>query len=90
MTQEQLGSAVGVSFRTVGNWERGASSPEHSMGKIVEVLGPYLPADSGRDDVSLRSATDAQLLAEVARRFGRPVTVQSESADLRVPRPASE
>lgn len=39
LTQEELGFMVGVSGRTVGNWERGANSPLGSLGALEDVLG---------------------------------------------------
>lgn len=39
-TQQQLGEAVGVGLKTVGNWERGATVPRNRLGKLEEVLGP--------------------------------------------------
>jgi DNA-binding XRE family transcriptional regulator len=38
LTQQELGRLVGVSLRTIGNWERGESVPKSRMGALVEVL----------------------------------------------------
>lgn len=69
LTQEQLAQALGVSLRTVGNWERGASVPRSSEARVRHVLADHLGvAGAG---VTLRAASDAELLAEIARRFTR-------------------
>ena len=39
-TQAELGQAIGVGQRTVGNWERGATVPKNRMGALVDALGP--------------------------------------------------
>jgi transcriptional regulator with XRE-family HTH domain len=39
-TQRRLAEEIGdVSFKTVGNWERGLSYPRNAIGRIEEVLG---------------------------------------------------
>lgn len=38
LTQPQLGALVGVSGRTVGNWERGEASPRNSLARLMDVL----------------------------------------------------
>lgn len=38
MTQQEVAGLVGVSLRTVGNWERGASVPRSRMAAVIEVL----------------------------------------------------
>ena len=38
-TQEDLGSHVGASKNTVGNWERGKTSPKNRTGALEAVLG---------------------------------------------------
>lgn len=45
LTQQELATQVGVSMRTVGNWERGDSVPRSRMGAIREVLRMDGPAD---------------------------------------------
>lgn len=69
LTQEQLAQRVGVTLRTVGNWERGASVPRNRLARIREVL-PDLDRSDDRG-VDLRSASDVEVLAEIARRFAR-------------------
>lgn len=66
-TQAHLGDLVGVSMRSIGNYERGETIPRNKMPVLKEVLAPYL----GGDGPSLLGASDAQLLAEIARRFDR-------------------
>lgn len=69
LTQEQLAQRVGVTLRTVGNWERGASVPRNRLARIREVL-PDLDRTDDRG-VNLRTASDVEVLAEIARRFAR-------------------
>lgn len=66
LTQGELGERVGVSGRTVGNWERDFSIPRNKLAKVEQVLNvrEYLDKESKLQDVS-----DASLLAEIARRF---------------------
>jgi len=87
LTQQQLGALVGVTFRTVGNWERGETIPRNREAAIRSALVDYF------DDaapVTLRVAADAELLAEIARRFGRltsdtPASPPTESTDSEAP-----
>lgn len=74
-TQQQLGTMLGVSMRTVGNWERGASVPRNKLGAIQHLLD----GQAGTDAPALRDASDAELLAEIARRFAR----QTEGGGVR-------
>lgn len=70
LTQAELGSKVGVSLRTIGNWERGASVPRNRMAAIEDVLREHLASVSD-GAAPLHSASDVELLAEIARRFAR-------------------
>lgn len=38
MTQQQLADEVGVSMRTIGNWERNEAIPRNRMGALMEAL----------------------------------------------------
>lgn len=66
LTQEQLAQRLGVTLRTVGNWERGATVPRNRLARLRDVFPGQQQEEPG-----LRSASDAQLLAEIARRFAR-------------------
>lgn len=70
MSQGELAKAVGVSLRAVGSWEREENSPNLAEVRLREVLGPHLAA-GGSQGPGLEDASDAQLLAEIARRFAR-------------------
>lgn len=70
LTQGELALRLGVTLRTVGNWERGQTIPRDRLPALRDILGPYLGADAS----ALTGISDAALLAEIARRFerGRP------------------
>lgn len=71
LTQEELGAQVGVSMRTIGNWERGTTVPLNRLARLREVLDGYWKDQSGSQESALTQATDVELLAEIARRFAR-------------------
>lgn len=66
LTQEELGAALGVSLRTVGNWERGATVPRNREAALRRVLADHLDDGTGP---TLTGASDAELVAEIARRL---------------------
>lgn len=49
LTQQQVAAEIGVSLRTVGNWERGETVPLNRFARLEAVLGerlrPGAPAD---------------------------------------------
>lgn len=67
-TQEQLANRLGVTLRTVGNWER-STPPKVAQARLRSVLADHLDTAG---EPPLRSVSDAELLAEIARRFARP------------------
>lgn len=73
LTQQQLAVLVDVSARTVGNWERGETVSQNRLAKVRQVLG--IPDDAevfdSRPEPSLEGASDAQLIAEIAKRLSR-------------------
>lgn len=50
-TQGQLASLLGVSEKTVGNWENGRNDPRSSLGALQELFGRQLRADAEPSDV---------------------------------------
>jgi len=68
MSQAALARAVGVSMRSIGNYERGDTVPRNKLPVIERVLSSYLGTTEGP---ALADASDAELLAEIARRFER-------------------
>ncbi|MGC0143188.1 helix-turn-helix domain-containing protein [Pseudactinotalea sp. Z1732] len=84
MTQAELAQRVGVSQRTVGNWERGESIPRNRAAKIRAVLADHLSTGQA---APLRSASDAELLAEIARRFERAKESEEVVGNAKHPAP---
>lgn len=80
LTQEELAEKVGVSLRTVGNWERGTSVPRAKEGIIRAVLSDHIKSPD-RDAPSLTSASDAELIAEVAKRLSRTSSMRRVEED---------
>lgn len=77
LTQGQLAQRLGVTQRTVGNWERGATVPKSRAAAIRAFLAPGNAYEPG-----LHSASDAELLAEIARRFARGREVRHDQAPV--------
>lgn len=50
LLQSELATLVGTSNRTVGNWERGETSPRNRLGKLEDVLGVALTVSSPTED----------------------------------------
>lgn len=67
-SQKALADKVGVVERTVGGWERGENAPGMKEPQLLAVLRDYLDTES---EPPLRSVSDVELLAEIARRFAR-------------------
>lgn len=70
LSQGELAKLVGVSMRSIGNYERGETVPRGALPKLQEVLGPHL----GGHGPTLETASDAELLGEIAKRFARTRT----------------
>lgn len=69
MTQEELAGLLGVSARTVSNWERSSTVPRNRIGALSDVLG-VLTDGSETQQPLLSEASHAELVAEIARRLG--------------------
>lgn len=86
LTQSELGQLVGVSMRTVGNWERGESVPRNRESVIRSVLAGQLPG-SEQAAQPLQRVSDAELLAEIARRFSRQSHAEIDNVHQLRPKP---
>lgn len=78
LTQQELAQQIGVSMRTIGNWERGDTVPQRHAARIADVLGGHL---ASTEKPSLEGFSDAALLAEIARRFDRTRSTRDRSND---------
>lgn len=60
MSQEQLAAGVGVTMRTVRNWELGGKFPRHQdlYGKLAEVLGCNEAYLKGEQELFLTQAAE--------------------------------
>lgn len=67
MTQQQVADRVDKTLRSVGNWERAAAVPRSAEARIRAAFPEWF----GQPAAPLSSVSDAQLLAEIARRFDR-------------------
>ena len=67
LTQAELASQIGVSFRTIGNWERGETSPQRYEARLRQMFRGHEPAPS----MSISDFSDTELLLEVSRRLRR-------------------
>lgn len=70
LTQEELANRLGVSMRSVGNWERGATVPRSKSAAVEAILGDHLEGPASATP-PLAEASDVELLAEIAKRFTR-------------------
>lgn len=68
MTQVELAGLLGVSARTVSNWERNSTVPRNRNGALSDVLGVLCDRSEGGEPL-LSQASQAELLAEIARRL---------------------
>lgn len=51
-TQEMLADRLGVSTKTVGNWERGRNDPRSSVGALRQVFGRAFDAGAQFEDAA--------------------------------------
>jgi transcriptional regulator with XRE-family HTH domain len=67
-TQQQLADAIGVSPRTIRNWEQGrVRGIRNRTGALEQVLGITLDGDSGNGAAPPREATPGELSATLRR-----------------------
>ncbi len=83
ITQAELATELGVSMRTVGNWERGDSIPRSRMGALVEALGLEAKPTAyqwGTDELRARIGTLAKQRRE---ELGLSRDAMAERAELK-------
>lgn len=69
LSQAHLAVAVGVTQRTIGNWERGTANPRSKLDALERVLGVRLRDTNTDGSPRLDDATDAQIIANLAGRL---------------------
>lgn len=84
MTQQELATQLGVTLRTVGNWERGENIPRNREPLLRRILAAHLQGNGSRSP-GLEDATDMELLAEVARRMARAEAKAKPASQDRAP-----
>lgn len=85
LTQAELAQRIGVSMRTVGNWERGDTPPNRYAARINAVLDGLI---NSAERPSIEDYSDAALLAEIARRFDSTRSIRERSTHQ--PHPATD
>ena len=76
--QARLARELGISRRAITNWETGKAEPRgENRRRLDAVLG-----DAPERDVTLRGATDAEFIAELARRLARTASADTPAARL--------
>lgn len=79
-SQKYLGDLLGVSMRTVGNWERGATAPQSREPELRRLLHRYLQKEEAGAN-ALHTASDMELISELARRLARVDQSGEEAGD---------
>ena len=69
LSQEELAVELGVTLRTIGNWERGAGVPSNREAKVRDALGDHLTPLAETPVDPLHAYSDTALVAEIARRL---------------------
>ena len=77
LTQAELGKRIGVSHRTIGNWERDETSPQRYEARLREMFRGQDPAPS----MSISDYSDTELLLEVSRRMSEQRTRRDRTTD---------
>ncbi len=85
LSQEELAARVGVTLRTIGNWERASTIPRDREHVLRTALADHLDGAAAQSP-RLRSASDEELLVEIARRFAR----EQEAGTGHVAQPAKK
>ena len=82
-TREELANQVGVSVKTIGNWETDRVTPKSKLGAVERALGIPLRGNAARVGVDLNDASDAQILANIAGRLAeRDERIREQDAEL--------
>lgn len=66
--QTELAAKLGVGYKTVSNWETGATMPQNRLGMLREIFGAELDETSPDSGDPIRSYSELALLNELMRR----------------------
>ncbi|GAA0897949.1 helix-turn-helix transcriptional regulator [Pseudonocardia zijingensis] len=81
-SREELADQVGVSVKTIGNWETDRVTPKSKLGALERVLGVQLRGTRGRQGVDLDDASDAQVLSNIAGRLAERDVMRDRIREL--------
>ncbi|PSS43621.1 hypothetical protein C6401_10840 [Arthrobacter woluwensis] len=71
LTQTELANQLGVSLRSVGNWERGEHPPRNREAAIRAILAGFMDDSPRAAPVRIEHVSDMELIAELARRLAQ-------------------
>jgi transcriptional regulator with XRE-family HTH domain len=84
LSREELAEMVGVSVKTIGNWERDAVAPKSKLGAVERALGVQLREGNDRQAIYLEDASDAQVIADLASRLAaRDARIRECEAEIK-------
>lgn len=86
MSREELAAALGVSLKSIANWETGRTQPQNKVAVIERILRVDLSARSTAiASPTLAEATDAQITTELVNRLAQLRSQAAHNAQVKEP-----